>query len=154
MSTLVNYVPEASGIPDDPFDEDDIAHSLRRHDTAPGPDGVCYSAWKAAGPVGIQVLLGIINDMWTGSPAPASFRQSLMVFLPKSDAVALAPEELRPPSLCDVDYKVVMGCINHRLALLLPDFVDDRQRGFMRQRLGLDNLLLLEAVSMIAARFG
>jgi hypothetical protein len=154
MHTLVSYVPEATGVCNDPFDEDDIAHSLRRHDTAPGPDGVCYSAWKAAGKDGIQVLLNIALGMWNGDPAPASFRQSLMVFLPKSDAVALSPSELRPLSLCDVDYKIIMGCINHRLAMLLPDFVDDRQRGFMRQRLGLDNLLLLEAASMIAARSG
>jgi hypothetical protein len=154
MSTLISYVPEASGICNDPFDEDDIAHGLRRSDTAPGPDGVCYSAWKAAGPDGIKVLLNLALDMWNGGDAPPSFRRSLMVFLPKSEAVALAPEELRPLSLCDVDYKIVMSCINHRLAQLLPDFVDDRQRGFMKQRLGLDNVLLLEATSMIAARSG
>jgi hypothetical protein len=154
MTTLINYVPEASGICDDPFDEDDIVHSLRRSDTAPGPDGVCYSAWKAAGPDGILVLLNLALGMWNGGEAPPSFRKSLMVFLPKSDAVALAPEDLRPLSLCDVDYKIVMSCINHRLAQLLPDFVDDRQRGFMKHRLGLDNLLLLEATSMIAARSG
>jgi hypothetical protein len=154
MHTLIDYVPEATGICNDPFDEDDIAHSLRRHDTAPGPDGVCYSAWKAAGKDGIQVLLDIAMGLWNGGSAPASFQKSLMVFLPKSDAVALSPSELRPLSLCDVDYKIIMGCINHRLAMLLPDFVDDRQRGFMRQRLGLDNLLLLEAAAMIAARSG
>jgi hypothetical protein len=154
MNILLDYVPEATGVCNDPFDEDDISMSLRRHDTAPGPDGVCYSAWKAAGRDGIQVLLDIAMHMWNGAPAPDNFRQSIMVFLPKSDAVALSPSELRPLSLCDVDYKIIMGCINHRLAMLLPDFVDDRQRGFMRQRLGLDNLLLLEAASMIAARSG
>jgi hypothetical protein len=154
MHTLIDYVPEATGVCNDPFDEDDISRSLRRHDTSPGPDGVCYSAWTAAGKDGIQVLHNLAMDMWNGAPAPESFRHSLMVFLPKSDAVALSPHELRPLSLCDVDYKIIMGCINHRLAMLLPDFVDDRQRGFMRQRLGLDNLLLLEAASMIAARSG
>jgi hypothetical protein len=154
MDILTGYVPAAVGISTDPFDEDDIAHCLKRHDTAPGPDGICYSAWKAAGKDGLSVLLQLITDMWNGAPAPPSFRRSLMVFLPKTDAVALTPDELRPLSLCDVDYKVVMSCINHRLALLLPDFVDDRQRGFMRERLGLDNLLLLEAASMVAARSG
>jgi hypothetical protein len=154
MDILASYVPAAVGISNDPFDEDDIAHCLKRHDTAPGPDGICYSAWKAAGKEGVSVLLQLITDMWNGAPAPPSFRRSLMVFLPKSDAVALTPDELRPLSLCDVDYKIVMSCINYRLALLLPDFVDDRQRGFMRERLGLDNLLLLEAASMVAARSG
>jgi hypothetical protein len=47
-----------------------------------------------------------------------------------------------------------MGCINYRLAQYLPDYIDDRQRGFMRGRLGLDNLLLLEAASMLASRTG
>jgi hypothetical protein len=77
-----------------------------------------------------------------------------MVFLPKVDAQAVRPSDLRPLALCDTDYKVIMGCINHRLALHLPDYVDDRQRGFMRGRLGMDNLLLLEAAAMIAARSG
>jgi hypothetical protein len=77
-----------------------------------------------------------------------------MVFLPKTDAQAVSPSELRPLALCDSDYKIIMGCINHRLAHHLPDYVDDRQRGFMRGRLGLDNLLLLEAASMLATRSG
>jgi hypothetical protein len=154
MDELLNLVPAAVGVCDDPFDMEDIQLSLRRHDSAPGPDGLCYSAWRAAGTTGSSIILNAALAMWNGSPAPDSFRQSLMVFLPKSDAVALAPDELRPLSLCDVDYKVIMGCINHRLAALLPDYVDDRQRGFMKNRLGLDNLLLLEAAAMLAARSG
>jgi hypothetical protein len=77
-----------------------------------------------------------------------------MVFLPKVDTQAVRPNELRPLALCDSDYKIIMGCINFRLAHHLPDYVDDRQRGFMRGRLGLDNLLLLEAASMLACRSG
>jgi hypothetical protein len=107
MNLLVNYVPEADAISEDPFDEDDIACSLKRRDSAPGPDGVCFSAWRAAGKEGIKVLHKVITDVWNGTPALASFRQSLMVFLPKSEAVALSPDELRPLSLCDVDYTVL-----------------------------------------------
>jgi hypothetical protein len=36
----------------------------------------------------------------------------------------------------------------------LPEYIDDRQRGFMRDRLGLDNVLLLEATAMLAAWAG
>jgi hypothetical protein len=151
---LTAHVPLAQGLSDDPFDRDDIMASLRRYDSSPGPDGICYSAWKAAGDTGINILHDIIMDLWDGKPPPASFRRSLMVFLPKTDAQAVSPSELRPLALCDSDYKIIMGCINHRLALHLPDYVDDRQRGFMRGRLGLDNLLLLEAASMLASRSG
>jgi hypothetical protein len=77
-----------------------------------------------------------------------------MVFLPKSDSQAVGPHELRPLALCDSDYKIIMGCINYRLAHHIPDYVDDRQRGFIRGRLGLDNLLLLEAAAMLASRSG
>jgi hypothetical protein len=154
MHTLANLVPEATGVSLDPFDIDDITISLRRHDSAPGPDGLCYSAWRAAGEHGQLALLDTALSMWNGALPPASFSKSLMVFLPKSDEQNLAPDELRPLSLCDTDYKVIMGCINHRLALMLPDFVDDRQRGFLKSRLGLDNLLLIEAASMLAARSG
>ena len=36
--------------------------------------------------------------------------------------------------------------------MYLPSFVDDRQKGFMKGRLGTDNLILLEAVSLVASR--
>jgi hypothetical protein len=77
-----------------------------------------------------------------------------MVFLPKVDTLAVRSEELRPLALCDTDYKVVMGCLNHRLAMHLPEYVDDRQRGSIKGRLGLDNILLLEAAAMLACRSG
>jgi hypothetical protein len=151
---LTAHVPAAQGLSDAPFDRDDILASLRRHDSSPGPDGICYSAWKAAGDTGVNILHDVIMDLWDGKAPPASFRRSLMVFLPKTDAQAVSPSELRPLALCDSDYKIIMGCINHRLAHHLPDYVDDRQRGFMRGRLGLDNLLLLEAAAMLASRSG
>jgi hypothetical protein len=154
LQDITAAVPSALGLSDVPFDRDDIIASLRRQDSAPGPDGICYSAWKAAGPVGIDILHGILTDLWQGGSPPPSFRRSLMVFLPKSDSQAVGPHELRPLALCDSDYKIIMGCINHRLAHHLPDYVDDRQRGFMRGRLGLDNLLLLEAAAMLASRSG
>ncbi len=154
LKNLTASVPPAIGLSETPFDHDDVTASLRRQDSAPGPDGICYSAWKAAGPVGIEILHNILLDLWHGGLPPPSFRHSLMVFLPKSDSQAVGPHELRPLALCDSDYKVVMGCINYRLAQHIPDYVDDRQRGFIRGRLGLDNLLLLEAAAMLASRSG
>jgi hypothetical protein len=154
LKDLTASVPPALGLSDVPFDHDDILASLRRQDSAPGPDGICYSAWRAAGPVGIDILHTILTELWNGDSPPPSFRHSLMVFLPKSDSQAVGPHELRPLALCDSDYKIIMGCINYRLALHIPDYVDDRQRGFIRGRLGLDNLLLLEAAAMLASRSG
>jgi endonuclease/exonuclease/phosphatase family metal-dependent hydrolase len=154
IENLTAHVPLAADLADTPFDHDDIRASLRRQDSAPGPDGICYSAWRAAGDVGTNILHQVITDLWDGQPPPASFRRSLMVFLPKVDSQAVRPHELRPLALCDSDYKIIMGCINYRLANHLPDYVDDRQRGFMRGRFGLDNVLLLEAASLLASRSG
>jgi hypothetical protein len=127
---------------------------MSKHDSAPGPDGLCYSAWKAAGDIGAQVLTQVIWNMWQGQPPPPSFRHSLMVFLPKVESQVVQLDELRPLALCDSDYKIVMGCINRRLANHIPDYVDDRQRGFIKNRLGLDSMLLLEAAAMLATRSG
>jgi hypothetical protein len=41
MKDLADLVPPAVGLPDIPFCQDDIKISLKRHDSAPGPDGVC-----------------------------------------------------------------------------------------------------------------
>ncbi len=61
------------------------------------------------------------------------------MFRPKSvdESLHVAPDLTRPITFVNVSYKVVATRCNWYLAAILPDLIDDRQKGFMRGRLGL-----------------
>jgi hypothetical protein len=128
----------------------------KKTDSAPGPDGLRYSAWQAAGLLGARCLHGELACMWEGEVAPTSFRSSLLCFLPKvTDGGGYClPEETRPIALSDTSYKVLASVLNRILAAALPRFIDERQRGFMRGRQGLDHVMELEAAAIGAGRSG
>jgi endonuclease/exonuclease/phosphatase family metal-dependent hydrolase len=136
---------------------DDVKLMLAsKTDSAPGPDGLRYSAWQAAGLLGARCLHGKLADMWEGEAAPASFRSSLLCFLPKvTDCGGYClPGETRPIALSDTAYKAIASMLNRILAAALPKFIDERQRGFMRGRQGLDHVMELEAAAIKAGRLG
>ena len=66
--------------------------------SSPGPDGLPSQAWRALGPLGIDVLYGVLReftmdagprhlDLLLSGPDPAlQFNRSTMVFLPKAPA--------------------------------------------------------------------
>ncbi len=51
----------------------------------------------------------------------------------------------------NVSYKVVATHYNWYLAAILPDFIDDRQQGFMRGRLGLNHVIDAETAALALA---
>ena len=103
----------------------------RRH-TSPGPDGVPYGCDAACEAVGCHLVHGAFVCMVGGRPPPASFLQSLMVFIPKgtSDAdgrcVRRSPGNLRPLSRLDCDSKLVMSAIAEPLNLVAQRTADWR----------------------------
>jgi hypothetical protein len=136
---------------------DDFKRLLaKKADSAPGPDGLRFSAWQAAGPVGLRCLHGVLLKLWQGEAAPASFRESLLCFIPKAlDAGGFClPEDTRPIALSDTSYKIIASMLNAILAAALPPFIDDRQRGFMRGRQGIDHVMELEAAAIGTGRTG
>jgi hypothetical protein len=157
IDRFIAHIP-ADMIPESPLPSlDDLRRVLeKKADSAPGPDGLRYSAWQASGLVGARCLHGVLAEMWDGEPAPASFRASLLCFIPKAtDAGGYSlPEEMRPIALSDTGYKVIASVLNHILAAALPPFIDERQRGFMRGRQGIDHVMELEAAAIGMGRVG
>lgn len=92
---------------DDPNDEwplptaSTIGRALRRPKaTAPGPDGIHYDGWKAAGPKAWAAVSSLGIHIAGGHAAPPSWGESRTVFLPKGDSPTDRPElseRWRPP---------------------------------------------------------
>ncbi len=72
--------------------------------------------------------------LWNGGPLSAADHQGATCFIPTSvdESVYVAPDLTRPIALMNVSYKVVATRCNWYLTAILPDFIDDRQKGFMR----------------------
>lgn len=74
--------------------------------SAPGPDGLSYSAWKAGPPVCRQVLYDCYVDWLATGELPAGFNHAFLALLPKVDSPSLAPHETRPLSLANTDSNI------------------------------------------------
>ena len=81
-------------------------------DSAPGPDGVPYSAWVATFEFTAEFVLAALNSLLGGRAPPPGFNRSLMVFLAKgfnvvgSTLTSGAPSCTRPLNFSNTDQKI------------------------------------------------
>lgn len=82
-------------------------------DSAPGPDGIPYSAWRAALPWAVDALSGMSAHLASGGRGPTEWNWSCLVFPPKgerredSEGIARQAVDTRPLSLKNSDNKLV-----------------------------------------------
>ena len=57
-------------------------------DSGVGPDGLPYSAWRAAGRVGVTTLFLCTAELMQGVTPPLAFNESTLVLPPKSKCVS------------------------------------------------------------------
>jgi endonuclease/exonuclease/phosphatase family metal-dependent hydrolase len=135
----------------------DIA--LRARDSAPGPDGLPYSAWSNADPRTLNLIFDAYSELVAGRPLPEGFNRSLMVLIPKGEldgdhlAIARAPEATRPITLSNSIAKIFAMCLNRGLSQLAQSTVLPRQRGFVRGRHLIDNILETESFMMHSTKW-
>ena len=88
-------------------------------DSAPGLDGLPYSAWANGGSKSLDYIIRLLNNMLAGDDIPADVNFGLFVFIPKSDegaqlvnnkrVVVPGPEDLRPLTLKNTDNQSLRG---------------------------------------------
>lgn len=127
------------------------------NDSATGPDGIPYAAWRVAN----QWTQGALHEHYlywiAGNPVGESFNEAWLSLLPKGEAdydthrTARAPDETRPLSCCNSDCKITALALNDPVANVLSDWADASQRGFVLGRCILDNFVELDTEARIAA---
>jgi endonuclease/exonuclease/phosphatase family metal-dependent hydrolase len=126
---------------------DAVARYIRSmRDSAPGPDGIPYSAWLAAGALGAQSICDVFQHVLDGGAFPVDARTSLMVFISKAgkDGATAKAEEMRPISLTNTDAKLWASLLNFGLARSFEPIIDSVQKGFVRGRRGSDHVIQLD----------
>ena len=126
-------------------------------DSAPGPDGIPYSAWARA-PRPIRVALYAAFDAFLhGQSLPDDFNHAFLALLAKGEHpedqvfVARAPEETRPLSLSNTDAKLFAMAIKTAASKRVESWASGTQRGFLTGRQMLDNALEVETTGMVAS---
>ena len=126
----------------------------RTANSAPGPDGVPYAAWRAASRTVRHYLYLILLALLNGSACIPGFNHSKLVFIPKSasssssSSVDARPDELRPLNLSNTDSKIIAACFNVVLSRVACRSCYKNQFGFVQNRLMWDAILLLESFTL------
>ena len=103
---------------------------------------------------GAKILFSIYEQIQAGCTPPNDFLEALQVFIPKGvspddkSMVSRSAENLRPISLANTDGKIITAVISVPMNKVAQRTVDGRQRGFIRDRKMLDNILELEAYGL------
>jgi hypothetical protein len=156
---ILQYSAEAPADFDWHITDDDIDNAIFHfHDSAPGPDGLPYSAWARAHPSIIAVLRQAFHDFIRGGDLPPDFNKSNMVFIPKGELeadyvqVQRAPEATRPITLSNTVAKLFTKVLNGKLSELASSTVHGNQRGFVRGRRMQDNIIEAESLAIHLCR--
>ena len=131
-----------------PFVLSELKDSLGRcHDTATGPDEIHYQFLKHLPEVSLQVLLGIFNKIWSSGDFPDSWREAVIIPIPKPGKDATNPTNYRPISLTSCLCKTMERMVNARLVWFLErnGLFSKHQSGFRQNRSTTDQIVRLES---------
>ena len=126
-------------------------------DSACGPDGVPYAAWRNASDMIVYALYQLYCVLFTESEPAEDFNHSWLILLAKGDhhddeqIVARAADDTRPVSLSNSDSKLCESAMVQPLAGAVQDWACEDQRGFMEGRIIVDNVIEVETYSRILA---
>ena len=130
-----------------PFTLSELKESLKKSkDTAAGPDNIHYQFLRRLPESCLQVLLKVYNQVWESGNFPPSWREALVVPIPKPGKDTTKPENYRPIALTSCLCKTLERMVNSRLVHYLEttDAFADEQCGFRKGRSTTDHLVRFE----------
>jgi ribonuclease HI len=97
-------------------------------DTAPGPDGIPFAAYRAVVDTAGPILHGCISGLREGSAPPNRFNEGSLVLLPKKGLGTI--EDTRPLVINNTDNRIIAKCIKNSINDSLEGVLSDHQNGF------------------------
>lgn len=101
------------------------------HLSALSPDGFTPEFYKAFKLFLAPKLLRICNLALEDMTMPATWREALMVLIPKEAKDLIIPQSYKPISLLNVDYKILASVLASRLMKICQGFIGLDQLGFL-----------------------
>lgn len=125
----------------------DLKWAIKKsNNSTPGPDQIHYEILRHLPEETLKVLLKIINECWNSDYFPDSWREALIIPIPKPGKDHLYPINYRPIALTSCICKVVERMVNERLIWYLEKnkILNRQQCGFRKNRSTVDHLVRLE----------
>ena len=125
----------------------DLKRSFKKaNNSAPGPDQIHYEILRHLPLDTLKVLLNIIYEVWTDGNFPQSWREALIIPIPKPGKDHYDPINYRPIALTSCICKSVERMVNERLIWYLEKTgkINKFQCGFRANRSTVDHLVRLE----------
>ena len=126
-------------------------------DSACGPDGIPNAAWANAPEAAIYMLYQLYCSLFVDVDMAEDFNHSWLVLLAKGElaedaaVVARGPDDTRPVSLGNSDAKICESALNLPLANSMKDWALSDQRGFIADRMMVDNVIEMDTYGRIFA---
>ncbi|MCU7801126.1 MAG: hypothetical protein KZQ70_13560, partial [gamma proteobacterium symbiont of Lucinoma myriamae] len=118
----------------------------KAHDSSAGPDDIHYQLLKHLPSSSLSILLNIFNQIWETGNVPKSWKEAIIIPIPKPGKDNTDPNNYRPIALTSCICKTLERMINERLIwyLELNNIITEFQSGFRKQRSTNDHLVRLE----------
>ena len=125
----------------------DLKRSLTKsNNSSPGPDQIHYEILRHLPIETLHILLDIINETWKSDTFPESWREALIISIPKPGKDHFNPLNYRPIALTSCICKTVERMVNERLVWYLEKngLLAKQQCGYRANRSTVDHLIRLE----------
>ena len=130
-----------------PFSLKELQKAFKKaHDTAVGPDDIHYQMLKHLPSNCLAILLNIFNQVWETGDFPQSWRDAIVIPIPKPGKDTNDPSNYRPIALTSCICKTMERMVNDRLVWFLEsnNLIANVQCGFRRHRGTIDHLIRFE----------
>ena len=129
-----------------PFSVAELKQSLQRaNDSDTGLDQVHYQLLTHLPNSALSVLLKVYNHVWESGCFPPSWREAVVIPIPKPSKDHLDPGNFRPVALTSCLCKTMERMINVRLmSLESQGLLSEKQCGFRKNHSTLDHLVCFE----------
>ncbi len=145
---------------------EDVARVIKHSGiSAPGPDGIPYSAWRRLGDLAIDILFAVtqaigkeeVDDLLKGldpigDGSSHTFNLGNMIFLPKKVAGTdpllgdyYTVNDVRPLMVVNTDNRLVANTLRKRWEPIFDAWISRMQQGFLPFRSMASNIIELEA---------
>ena len=125
----------------------DLKRSLKKsNNSSPGLDQIHYEILRHLPLETLRILLEIINETWKSDTFPESWREALIIPIPKPGKDHFNPLNYRPIALTSCICKTVERMVNERLIWYLEKhgLLAKEQCGYRGNRSTIDHLVRLE----------
>ena len=145
--TKLNFKSNNNELYNKDFTMKELRKALKKcHDTAVGCDDIHYQFLKHLSFLSLDSLLRIFNQIWHTGIFPDSWKEAIVIPVPKPGKDSTNPANYRPIALTSCICKTMERMVNDRLVWFLEKNKLNAtvQSGFRKQRGTLDHLVRFE----------